>query len=218
MRSSITLWLVVAATVIGGLFGSLLDRALVATNAWRHLGVHTWADYSRHADLGPGDIVYPIGGILWWALIFAAAASQRLDRSAPRNAGLPIYLAALFSIGAIIATTIAAPTMQSVGSLGNDPLALQSAFDRFTFWGVCIRGALFALSYLCTVWALIITSRNAGRARSRAINHPKRRGTHWRAGNCGQGPPRRWWPAGWRRRSSRYFIQIPTGTERTGRL
>ena len=31
MRTSITLWLVVAATVVGGLFGSLLDRALVAT-------------------------------------------------------------------------------------------------------------------------------------------------------------------------------------------
>ena len=171
MRPSITLWLVVAATVIGGLFGSLLDRALVATDAWRHLGVHAWADYSRLADLGPGDIVYPIGGILWWVLIFAAAVSQRLDRSAPRHAGLPIYLAALFAIGAIIATIIAAPTMQSVGSLGNDPFALQSAFDRFTLWGVYIRGAFFALSYLCTVWALIITSRNAGRARSSAISY-----------------------------------------------
>ena len=44
MRTSITLWLVVAATVVGGLFGSLLDRALVATDAWRHLGVQAWAD------------------------------------------------------------------------------------------------------------------------------------------------------------------------------
>ena len=39
VRRSITLGLVVAATVIGGLFSSLLDRALVATPAWRHLGV-----------------------------------------------------------------------------------------------------------------------------------------------------------------------------------
>lgn len=170
MRTSITLWLVVAATVVGGLFGSLLDRALVATEAWRHLGVHAWADYSRYADLGPGDIVYPIGGILWWALIFAAAVSQRLDRSASRKAALPIYLAALFSIGAIIATIIAAPIMQSVGSLGNDTVALQSAFNRFTLWGVYIRGVFFALTFLCTVWALTITSRHAAGARSGAIN------------------------------------------------
>ena len=77
MRTSITLGLVVAATVIGGLFSSLLDRALVATPAWRHLGVHAWADYSRHANLGTGRIVYPIGGILLWALVFAAAVSHR---------------------------------------------------------------------------------------------------------------------------------------------
>ena len=170
MRTSITLWLVVAATVVGGLFGSLLDRALVGTDAWRHLGVQVWADYSRHADLGTGNIVYPVGGILWWALIFAAAVSQRLDRSTPPRAGLPIYLAALFSVGAIIATIIAAPIMQSVGSLGNDRGALQSSFDRFTLWGIYIRGVFFALSFLCTVWALIRTSRNASCARPGAIN------------------------------------------------
>jgi hypothetical protein len=38
---------------------------------------------------------------------------------------------------------------------------LQSAFDRFTLWGVYIRGVFFALSFLCTVWALIITARRA---------------------------------------------------------
>jgi hypothetical protein len=166
MRSSITLGLVVSATVVGGLFSSLLDRALVATPAWRHLGVQAWADYSRHADLGTGNIVYPIGGILLWALVFAAAVWHRLDRSAPRAAGLPIYLAALFSIGAIVATIIAAPIMQGVGSLGNDPGALQSAFDRFTLWGVYIRGVFFTLSFLCTAWALVATCGDAAGRRS----------------------------------------------------
>jgi hypothetical protein len=164
MRHSITLGLVVAATVVGGLFSSLLDRALVATPAWRQLGVQAWADYSRHADLGTGEIVYPIGGILLWALVFAAAVSHRLDHSAPRAAGLPIYLAALSAIGAIVTTIIAAPIMQSVGSLGNDSVALQSAFDRFTFWGIYVRGLSFTLSFLCTVWALVVTSRDTARA------------------------------------------------------
>jgi hypothetical protein len=30
--------------------------------------------------------------------------------------------------------------------------------------------------------------------------------------------PKRWWPAGWRRRSNRSFIQTPTATDRTGQL
>jgi hypothetical protein len=166
LRTSITFGLVVAATVVGGIFSSLLDRALVATPAWRHLGVQAWADSSRHADLGGGKIVYPIGGILLWALIFAAAVSHRFDRSAPRATGVPVYLAVLFSVGAIIATIIAAPIMLSVGSLGDDPGALQLAFDRFTLWGVYIRGGFFALSFLCTVWALTVTARDLTCART----------------------------------------------------
>ena len=143
-------------------------RLPVGPGPGRHPGlaascVQAWADYSRHADLGTGNVVYPIGGILLWALVFAAAVSHLLDRSAPRAAGLPIYLAALFSIGAIVATIVAAPIMRGVGSLGNDPVALQSAFDRFTLWGVYVRGVFFAASFLCTVWALTVTSRNTAR-------------------------------------------------------
>jgi hypothetical protein len=170
MPKSMTPGLVVAATMTGGLFGSLPDRALVATPAWRQLGVQAWADYSRHADLGTGNIVYPIGGILWWALIFAAVVSYRTDCSASRAAGLPIYLAALSSVGAIIATIIAAPTMQRVGSLGNDSAALQSAFDRFTLWGIYVRGAFFAVTFACTVWALVVICRDTARGRNQALN------------------------------------------------
>jgi hypothetical protein len=54
--------------------------------------------------------------------------------------------------------------MQSVGSLGNDSVALQSAFDRFTLWGIYIRGVFFTLSFLCTVWAVVVTSRDTARA------------------------------------------------------
>jgi hypothetical protein len=56
--------------------------------------------------------------------------------------------------------------MLTVGSLGDDPGALQSAFDRFTLWGVYIRGGFFALSFLCTVWALTMTARDLTRART----------------------------------------------------
>ena len=151
--TSITRGLVLAAIVVSGLFGSLLDRATVATPAWRHLGVGAWADYSRHADLGTGNLVYPIGGGLLWALVLGAAIAYRLDRAAPRSAGVPIYLAALSALGAIATTVIAAPVMHSVGHLGNDVVALHHAFTTFTFWGIYVRGVFFALIFLFTLWS-----------------------------------------------------------------
>jgi hypothetical protein len=159
-RTSLTRWLLLAATLVGGLFGWPLDRALVATPAWRELGVDAWAAYSRHADLGPGDVVYPIAAGLLWLLVLAAAVTYRLDRSAPRPAGPPIYLAALATVGAIATTAVAAPTIQSVGRLGDDPRALQHAFDTFTLWGVYVRGACFALIFVCTVWGLVVMWRH----------------------------------------------------------
>ncbi|MFE3281051.1 hypothetical protein [Nocardia sp. NPDC059239] len=149
--------LVVAIVVVGGLFGSLLDRALVATPAWRDLGVVAWADYSRHADLGPGDVVYPVGGILWWGLVFAAVIACRRDRSVSRAVRVPLYLTVVAVLGAIISTVIAAPTMQHVGTVADtDTAALQRAFDTFTVWGVYVRGICFAAGFLCSVWALVV--------------------------------------------------------------
>ena len=156
VRASITAGLIIAAAVVSGVFGSVLDRALVATTAWRHLGVQAWADYSRVADLGTGDIVYPIGGILSWGLVFAAALAYRMDPSAPAQAGRPIYLAALAALGALLTTLVAAPVMQHVGVVSdNDTAALHHAFDTFTLWGVYVRGVCFAVMFVCMVWALV---------------------------------------------------------------
>jgi hypothetical protein len=155
-RLTLTGRLIIAATVVSGLFGSILDRAVVATPAWRDLGVHAWADYSRHADLQNGYVVYPIGGILCWALVFAAALAYRLDRSAPRPAGVPIYLAALGAAGAALTTIVAAPVMMHVGQLSDtDTAALHDAFEIFTLWGVYVRGGCFAAIFVCLVWAMV---------------------------------------------------------------
>jgi hypothetical protein len=155
-RISLTGALIIAATVVVGLFGSLLDRAVVATPAWRGLGVQAWADYSRHADLHNGLVVYSVGGILCWVLVFAAALAYRLDRFAPRQAGPPLYLAALGALGAIVTTIVAAPVMMHVGRLGDtDTVALHDAFETFTLWGVYLRGICFATIFVCLVWALV---------------------------------------------------------------
>jgi hypothetical protein len=155
-RFSLTGGLIVAAVLVIGLFASLLDRALVATPAWRELGVQAWADYSRHADLNHGMVIYPVGGILCVLLVFAAALAYRLDRSAPRRAGPPLYLAALAALGAIVTTIVSAPAMLHLGQLSDtDTAALQHAFETFTLWGVYVRGVCFAAMFVCLVWALV---------------------------------------------------------------
>jgi hypothetical protein len=158
-RTAITRGLLVAAVVVGGLFGWELDRALVATPAWRELGAQAWAGFSRHADLGPGNVIYPICAGVLWVLVLGAAINFRFDRSAPRSAALPIYLAAVSTLGAIATTILAAPVIQRVGRLGNDQAALQRAFDTFTLWGVYVRGVFFALIFLFSVWSLVATMR-----------------------------------------------------------
>jgi hypothetical protein len=160
-RPSLTETLVLAAVLVGGLCGSLLDRSFVATPAWRSLGAVAWADYSRHADLGNGDIVYPVGAILWWGLVIGAAIAYRRDASAPRTAGRAIYLALGSVLGALGSTIIAAPVMQHVWIVpDSDTTALYNAFQTFTVWGVYVRGIFFGLVFVFTVWALVALLRH----------------------------------------------------------
>jgi hypothetical protein len=164
--------LVVASAVMGGLMGGLVDRALVATPAWNHLGVLAWADYSRHADLGNGLTVYPIVYIGWTVLAVAAAVSCWLDRNAPRAAAIPVYLAALFLLAVMATTLKAAPIMLGVPQLGDDAAALQHAFDQFTFWGIYVRGVFLALAFLSTLWALIALFRVPTPAQVSPVHSP----------------------------------------------
>jgi hypothetical protein len=53
--------LIVGATGLSGLLaGASADRYLVRVPAWRRLDPMTWAEHSRHADLGNGRFWYPI--------------------------------------------------------------------------------------------------------------------------------------------------------------
>jgi hypothetical protein len=116
-RSAVTRAPIIGTVVIGAFGGAILDRAIVATPAWRQLGAPAWAAYSRHADLGNGLIVYAIYGVGLVVLAVATAISYRFDHGAPRSAGLPIYLAAASAIGVIATTIKAAPIMLGVPDL-----------------------------------------------------------------------------------------------------
>ena len=52
-----TLMLVTIAALVNGLLaGGNVDRLLVATPAWEVVGLNRWADFSRAADLGCGQV------------------------------------------------------------------------------------------------------------------------------------------------------------------
>jgi hypothetical protein len=155
-KRSLTSRLLIAAVLLNWIPGTLVNRALVETPAWRVLGAQAWADFSRHADLGPGIAAYAAGGGVVWVLIIAAAIAYRFDRSAPRSAALPVYLAVLSTLGMIASTVVAAPVMLGVDRL-TDPSDVQHAFDTFTLWGVYVRGVFSVLTFAFSVWALVRT-------------------------------------------------------------
>lgn len=156
--NSISRRLVVVATIISGLSSGLLGRDLITVPAWRQSGLQAWADYNRHAEFGAGVAhgIYLASGYLLWALVLAAAIAYRMNRSAPRSTGRPIYLAVLSTIGAMATTIVAARIMQNVGRLATgDSAALHHCFTRFTLWGVYLRDDLIALTFVFMLWALI---------------------------------------------------------------
>jgi len=155
-EASLVRGLAIAAVAWQGFLGGGVVRALVETAAWQHVGAAMWADFSRSADLGPGMVVYPIFGIVSWVVVLATAVVFTLDRRANRAASVPIYVAAAFSIVAAITTVIAAPTMISIRGMPDTAPAIGEAFARFTLWGVYVRGAAFALSFLGSLAALVV--------------------------------------------------------------
>jgi hypothetical protein len=148
--------LIVAATLVNGLLASgNINRNVIDMPAWRHVGPLGWAAFSREADLGlSAMILYPGEAFAGMILSVAAALVFRRDRTAPRAAAMPIYAAGLLTIGGLLFTIKAAPIMLSVRHLGEDPVALQRAFDGFEFWGWW-RGVCQCSAYLASFWALL---------------------------------------------------------------
>jgi hypothetical protein len=152
----VALCLIVVEQLLGTVVGSL-NRTLVEMPAWRHLGAQAWATFSRSADLGNGTILYPLAGIGGLALILAAAVVFRLGPRRPWSAAIPVYGAALLAICVILSTTQAAPIMLSLHRIGDDPRALQQAFDGFYRWD-SIRAVIGMLEGFAEIWALVALS------------------------------------------------------------
>jgi hypothetical protein len=151
--------LLLAILFSGALAGGNIDRALVGMPAWQQVGAVAWADFSRHADLGNGLIVYPIEAIGAGLLTLIAAIGFQFDKTAPRPALVPVYLAVILAAAGLILTLKAAPIMLGIRGV-SDPTRLKQAFDAFWFWGN-IRAACQISAFL----ALLATLPLAWRAR-----------------------------------------------------
>jgi hypothetical protein len=152
----VTLGLIIVDQLLGTIIDSL-NRTLVEMPAWRHLGTQAWANFSRLADLGNGSIFYPLAGIGGLVLVLAAAIVFRLGPRRPWSLAIPVYGAALMVICVILTTTQAAPIMQSLRRIGDDPRALQQAFDGFYRWD-SIRAVIGMLEGFFEIWALVALS------------------------------------------------------------
>jgi hypothetical protein len=155
--------LILAILISGLLAGGNIDRAFVAMPAWQQVGVISWAEFSRHADLGNGLVLYPIEAIGGAALTFAAAIMFHFDRTAPQAATVPMYVAVLFAMGGLVLTIKAAPIMLSIRSL-SEPTALQRAFEGFWYWGN-LRAECQVSAFLAQLAALAMLLRGNAQVR-----------------------------------------------------
>jgi len=154
------LGLTVAAAVVNGLLaGGNVDRALVAMPAWREVGLSHWADFSRHADLGRGQLIYPamaIGGTLF---SLSAAILFGWLHGRPHGALWLVVAGATLMIVSLPISFKAAPFMLSLRHINDsETVALSRAFDGFEFWGR-EQGILHVLAFGANLGAMIALTR-----------------------------------------------------------
>jgi hypothetical protein len=144
--------LVIACLLAGLLAGGNVDRSFVAMPAWQQVGATAWADFSRHADLGNGLILYPLEAIGGALFALAAAICIHFDRTASRAAVLAIEASAVLAAGGLALTFKAAPIMLGIRGV-TDSAALTAAFEGFRFWGD-LRAVCQILAFVAQLIAL----------------------------------------------------------------
>jgi hypothetical protein len=162
MTSAAPRILLISAIFVSGLLAGLnVDRSFVAMPAWQQVGPIAWAEFSRHADLGNGLILYPMEAFGSVLLTVAAAIGLHLERSTSRAAAAFLYSAVLLAALGLLFTVKAAPIMLGIRNV-DEPLALQRAFEGFWYWGN-LRATCQVLAFLAQLATLAVLWRVAGR-------------------------------------------------------
>jgi len=137
----------------GLLAGGNVERFVVQFPAWHHLDIRIWGEFSRHADLGNGLIVYPFEALGSFVCLLTTSIILFAHRRTPHNVVLPVIAATVFSFIGLVLTFLAAPIMLSVRNIGNDPAMLNLAFNEFYYWSF-FRGIAQILSFAFCIWAV----------------------------------------------------------------
>jgi hypothetical protein len=148
--------LMLATGFAGFLAGASADRYLVQVPAWRHLDVMTWAEHSRHADLGNGRFWYPLLAFAATGFSIAAALAVRQHALVAGGLEFPAYLAALFELLGLSITALAAPNLIRLRR-AQDLATTERSFRLFHRWGLpraAFQISAFPIS-LWAVWALV---------------------------------------------------------------
>jgi hypothetical protein len=126
--------IVLAAGFSGLLAGASADRGLVQIPAWRRFDVMTWAEHSRHADLGNGRFWYPLLAVGATGLSIGAAFGVHTSAIVVPGLATPTYLAAFCELAGLSLTALAAPNMIRFAHL-------RIAQPRSVAFGFSITGA-----------------------------------------------------------------------------
>src|SRR5262245_23814586 len=144
--------LIGAAGLSGLLAGASADRYLVQVPAWRRFDVMTWAEHSRHADLGNGRFWYPVLAFGATGLSVASAIAVKQGVLNADGLALPVYLAALLSLLGLGMTLLAAPNLLRLRH-PKDKATTQASLNAFHRWGL-LRAVLQILAFPVNLWAL----------------------------------------------------------------
>ena len=147
------------ALVAGLLAGLDFDRTLVAMPAWQAVGAQGWAAFSRHADLGPGLVLYPLEAVGGLLLATAATASVWFDQRAASAGFFALLIAVGGAVGGLVMTAFAAPVMLELAAQ-TDQGALQQSLDAFQFRGD-IRGMFQVVAFAAAVAAMALFAARA---------------------------------------------------------
>ena len=143
----------IAIIFSGLLAGAGVDRYIVHTPAWRHLDIRSWAEFSKHADLGNGLFLYPVEAIGGFIFLLIPSCII-IFKNRFKHVSLWIYSATALALAGLILTFFAAPVMLSLKTIGDDPAVLQQTFDKFHHWGF-LRAIAQTLSFLAAVIGLM---------------------------------------------------------------
>src|SRR5207237_8073973 len=146
--------LILASGFAGLLAGASADRYLVQVPAWQHLDVMTWAEHSRHADLGNGRFWYPLLAFAATGFSIAAALAVRQHVLIAGRLAVPSYMAALFELLGLSITVFAAPNLIRLRR-HQDLATTERSFRLFHRWGV-LRAAFQVSAFPISLWAVWI--------------------------------------------------------------